>query len=102
VWPFDAATAAHNGLIELCRHWPPAEPPQAALERPLPRVPTLLLEGAADLSTTVSWMRQEARWAPNPTIRVIAGAGHGVLRSPAGIRAVRTFLDFAIRTGGSA
>jgi pimeloyl-ACP methyl ester carboxylesterase len=92
VWPFDAATAAHNGLIEMCRHWPPTEAPKAVLNRPLPPVPTLLLEGAADLSTTVSWMRQEARWTPNATIRVLPGVGHGVLRSPAGIRAVRTFL----------
>jgi pimeloyl-ACP methyl ester carboxylesterase len=92
VWPFDAATAAHNGLIELCRHWPPTEAPKAALNRLLPPVPTLLLEGAADLSTTVSWMRQEARWTPNATIRVLPGVGHGVLRSPAGIRAVRAFL----------
>jgi pimeloyl-ACP methyl ester carboxylesterase len=92
VWPFDATTAAHNGLIELCRHWAPTEPPKAVLDRPLPPVPTLLLEGASDLSTTVSWMRQEARWTPNATIRVLPGVGHGVLRSPAGIRAVRSFL----------
>jgi pimeloyl-ACP methyl ester carboxylesterase len=92
VWPFDLATAAHNGLMELCRQWPPTEPPNTALNHPLPPVPTLLLEGAADLSTTVSWMRQEARWTPNATIRVLSGVGHGVLRSPAGIRAVRTFL----------
>jgi pimeloyl-ACP methyl ester carboxylesterase len=92
VWPFDATTAARNGLMELCRHWPPTEPPKAVLNRPLPPVPALLLEGAADLSTTVSWMRQEARWTPNATIRIIPGVGHGVLRSPAGIRAVRTFL----------
>jgi len=92
VWPFDLATAARNGLMELCRHWPPTEPPKTVVNRPLPPVPTLLLEGAADLSTTVSWMRQEARWTPNATIRVLPGVGHGVLRSPAGIRAVRTFL----------
>ena len=92
VWPFDAATAAHNGLVELCRHWPPTEPPRTDLNRPLPPVPALLLEGAADLSTTVSWMRQQARWTPNAEIRVVPGVGHRVLRSPAGIRAVRTFL----------
>jgi pimeloyl-ACP methyl ester carboxylesterase len=92
VWPFDLATAAHNGLMELCRHWPPTEAPDAILNRPLPPVPTLLLEGAADLSTTVSWMRQEARWTPNATVRILPRVGHGVLRSPAGIRAVRAFL----------
>ena len=92
LWPFDAATAARNGLIELCRHWPPTGPPRATLNRPLPPVPALLLEGAADLSTTVSWMRQQARWTPNATIRVVPGVGHRVVRSPAGIRAVRTFL----------
>ena len=96
-WPFDAATATRNGLIELCRHWPPTEPPRAVLDRPLPPVPVLLLEGAADLSTTLSWMRQEARWAPRATIRVLPGVGHGVLRSPAGIRAVRSFLARASR-----
>ena len=92
VWPFDAATADRNGLIELCRNWPPTQPPKTVLDRPLPPVPTLLLEGAADLSTTVSWMRQEARWTPHATVRVVPGAGHGVLRSPAGIQALRTFL----------
>ena len=98
VWPFDAATASRNGLIELCRHWPPAEAPTTTqLDRPLPAVPTLLLEGAADLSTTVSWMRQEARWTLTPTIRVLPGVGHAVLRSPAGIRAVRSFLARARR-----
>ena len=101
VWPFDAATAARNGLIELCRHWPPTEPPKTVLNRPLPPVPALLLEGAADLSTTVSWMRQEARWTPNATIRIVPGVGHRVLRSPAGIRAVRTFLARASREAGS-
>jgi pimeloyl-ACP methyl ester carboxylesterase len=95
VWPFDAATAAGNGLMELCRHWPPTEPPKTVLDRPLPPVPVLLLEGAADLSTTVSWMRQEARWTPNATIRIVPGVGHRVLRSPAGVRAVRTFLERA-------
>jgi pimeloyl-ACP methyl ester carboxylesterase len=92
VWPFDVATASRNGLIELCRHWPPTEPPRMPLDRPLPAVPTLLIEGGADLSTTVAWMRQEARWAPNPTIRILPGVGHAVLRYPAGLRAVRTFL----------
>ena len=92
VWPFDAATAAHNGINQLCRNWPPTEPP-AGLDRRLPAVPTLLLEGAADLSTNVAWMRQEARWIPHPTIRVLNGVGHGVLRSPAGIRALRSFLE---------
>ena len=92
VWPFDVATATRNGLIELCRHWPPTAPATARLDRPLPPVPTLLLEGAADLSTNVAWMRQEARWAPNATIRILPGVGHGVLRSPAGLRALRAFL----------
>jgi pimeloyl-ACP methyl ester carboxylesterase len=92
VWPFDLATAARNGLMELCRHWPSTAPPKTVVNRPLPPVPALLLEGAADLSTTVSWMRQEARWAPNATVRVLPGVGHGVLRSPVGIRAVRAFL----------
>ena len=29
----------------------------------------------------------------HPTIRVLNGVGHGVLRSPAGIRALRSFLE---------
>lgn len=95
VWPFDAATAAANGMIELCRNWPATEPPTAILDRPLPPVPALLLEGAADLSTTVSWMRQQARLTPNATVRIVPGVGHRVLRSPAGIRALRAFLAAA-------
>jgi pimeloyl-ACP methyl ester carboxylesterase len=92
VWPFDAYTAAHNGLIELCRNWPATASPPQGLGRPLPPVPTLLLEGAADLSTNVAWMRQEARLVPRPTIRVLPGTGHAVLRSPAGLRALQAFL----------
>jgi pimeloyl-ACP methyl ester carboxylesterase len=91
VWPFDARTAAHNGLRELCRNWPPTRSP-ANLDRRLPPVPTLLLEGARDLSTNVAWMRQEARLTPDPTIRILPGIGHAVLRAPAGLREVRRFL----------
>jgi pimeloyl-ACP methyl ester carboxylesterase len=91
VWPFDARTATHNGLAQLCRNWPAVSPP-ANVDHALPPVPTLLLEGARDLSTNVAWMRQEARLAPNPTIRILPGVGHAVLRERAGLAAVRNFL----------
>ena len=56
-------------------------------------VPKVSRRQASLRHRVVAWMRQEARLIPHPTIRVLNGVGHGVLRSPAGIRALRSFLE---------
>jgi pimeloyl-ACP methyl ester carboxylesterase len=100
VRPFDSATAVGNGIMATCRRWPPTGPPPPKLDRPLPDVPTLLVEGAADLSTNVAWMAEQSGHSRHPTTVVLPGVGHRVLRSPAGIRAIRTFLAKHMRASG--
>src|SRR5204863_2858652 len=56
LWPFDRATAAGNGFIQTCLHWPPSAASSPAAPSPeagraeLPRIPVLLLAGGHDLS----------------------------------------------------
>lgn len=95
VWPFDRETAATNGLIETCIHWPESgrEPP--SLPRELPDVPVLLLNGERDLSTPLAWARREAALAPDAKLVVVPNAGHSVqVGGPdsVAISAVRRFL----------
>jgi pimeloyl-ACP methyl ester carboxylesterase len=95
VWPFDAATAAGNGIAQQCLPWAPTPPTPAAAAR-LPNVPTLLLAGDRDLSTPLAWAKREAALAPNGRLVVVPGAGHSVQSravSDAGRLAVRRFLD---------
>jgi pimeloyl-ACP methyl ester carboxylesterase len=79
VWPFDAATAAGDGIMQTCPDWPAtpaaAEPPAGAR---LPPVPVLLLAGDRDLSTPLAWARQEAALAPRGQLVIVHGAAHSI------------------------
>ena len=79
VWPFDAATAAGNGIMQTCLDWPatPAAPEPPASAR-LPAVPVLLLAGDHDLSTPLEWARQEMALAPRSRLVVVPGAAHSI------------------------
>ena len=59
------------------------------------RVPTLLVEGNHDLSTQLSWARQQLALTPHGKLVVVPGAGHSVQSravSDVGRRAVARFL----------
>jgi pimeloyl-ACP methyl ester carboxylesterase len=86
VWPFDRATAAGNGFIQTCLHWPPTPAPPAATapRAELPRVPVLLLAGGRDLSTPLAGARAEAAHAPHGRLFVVPTAGHSVQNRAAG------------------
>lgn len=86
VWPFDRATAAGNGFIQTCLHWPPAPAPAAATapHTELPSVPVLLLAGGHDLSTPLAGARAQAALAPDGHLFVVATAGHSVQSRAAG------------------
>lgn len=90
--PFDAATASGNGFVRQCLPWPPTAPARLSRARDLPAVPVLLLGGGRDLSTPLAWAQAEAARAPRGHLVVVPGAGHGVYRTAAGVRAVREFL----------
>jgi pimeloyl-ACP methyl ester carboxylesterase len=79
VWPFDARTAAGNGIMQTCLDWPRTAPaPEAPPDSLLPAVPTLLLAGDRDLSTPLAWARQEAALAPLGKLVIVHGAAHSI------------------------
>ncbi len=96
VWPFDATTAANDGIMQTCLDWPvtPAAP-EASPKSELPAVPTLILAGDHDLSTPLEWARQEAASAPHAQLVIVRGAAHSIqTREPGdqGRTALHTFL----------
>jgi pimeloyl-ACP methyl ester carboxylesterase len=85
VWPFDRATAAGNGFIQTCLHWPPSPAPSPGTVRAeLPRIPVLLLAGGHDLSTPLAGARAQAALAPDGRLFVVPAAGHSVQNRAAG------------------
>jgi pimeloyl-ACP methyl ester carboxylesterase len=95
VWPFEPRTAVEQGILQACRHWPPARPNPDAKIHQLP-MPVLLLAGDRDLSTPLQWAVEQAERTPRGTLVVIPGMGHSVQgRNQEGDQAVERFL-----TGG--
>lgn len=76
-WPFDAATAIGNGIVQTCADWPRTE--VASPPRPGEiSQPTLILAGQYDLSTPVEYARRELRRAPRGKLVVVPKVGHAV------------------------
>ncbi|TQF01201.1 alpha/beta hydrolase [Kitasatospora acidiphila] len=95
-WPYDAATATGTGSLLTCLNWPrePVPSPPSP-DRPLPRVPVLLLGGDRDLSTPLAELYKEAAMAPFGKVVVVPGAAHSVqvrATDNAGRQAVYDFL----------
>jgi pimeloyl-ACP methyl ester carboxylesterase len=93
LYPFDRQTASGNGFITQCLPWAPTPP------TPLPHgkllVPTLLVEGRNDLSTQLTWARQQLALTPHGKLVVVPDAGHSVQSrgaSDVGRKAVAHFL----------
>jgi pimeloyl-ACP methyl ester carboxylesterase len=92
--PFDRNVALQGELIPLCVGWPDASPAPAATG-PLPQVPTLVLEGQADLRTPLEDGQSVASQIPGATVVAIPHTGHSVLGSDlskCGINAVNAFF----------
>jgi pimeloyl-ACP methyl ester carboxylesterase len=96
VWPFDATTAADDGIMQTCLDWPVTPPaPEASPKSRLPAVPTLILAGDRDLSTPLEWAQEEAASAPLAQLVVVHGAAHSIqTREPGdqGRKALYAFL----------
>ncbi len=93
LYPFDRQTASGNGFVRQCLPWAPTPP------TPLPHgkllVPALLVEGRNDLSTQLTWARQQLALTPHGKLVVVPGAGHSVqsrATSDVGRKAVAHFL----------
>jgi pimeloyl-ACP methyl ester carboxylesterase len=82
-YPFDAATALGNSLLEACDGWPDASA-ASVVPGVLPNVPTLILSGAQDLRTPTSNARQVAALIPDAQLLVVPYTGHSVIGSDFG------------------
>ena len=80
VRPFNRSIALRGELIPLCVAWPVASPAPVA-PGPLPQVPTLVLEGQADLRTPLEDGQAVAAQIPGATVVAIPHTGHSVLGS---------------------
>ncbi len=92
--PFDAATAAANDFIRMCRRWPEAAPAPEPLPGPLPSVPVLMLEGELDVRTSVESARRADTLWPRAQILVAPNTGHSVLSTDVTGCTLRATSDF--------
>ncbi len=92
-WPFDAATALGNGIVQTCADWPRtkvAPPPKPGRIKQ----PTLILTGQYDLSTPVEYARRELRRSPRGKLVVVPKVGHSVaFQRRCSVRALSAFLS---------
>jgi pimeloyl-ACP methyl ester carboxylesterase len=79
-YPFTPAVALFSEVIPLCLGWPHATAAPAP-PRPLPAVPALLLDGAADLRTPLEDARAVARRIPGAQVVAVPDTGHSALGS---------------------
>jgi pimeloyl-ACP methyl ester carboxylesterase len=97
VWPFDAKTAADDGIMQTCLDWPVTPPaPEAAPTSKLPAVPTLILAGDHDLSTPLDWAKEEAASAPLAELVVVHGASHSIQSREPGDQGRKALYGFLL------
>jgi pimeloyl-ACP methyl ester carboxylesterase len=78
--PFDSNVALLGEILPLCVGWPNAAPPPSP-PAPLPAVPTLILDGDADLRTPLEDARSVGARIPGSQVVGIPFTGHSVLGS---------------------
>jgi len=76
--PFDARIALLSDVIPLCVAWPNASA-APVLPGPLPNVPTLVIDGDADLRTPVTDARAVALRIPGAQFLEVPFVGHSVI-----------------------
>ena len=92
--PFDPALALETSLMPLCIGWPDASPAPKPLP-PLPNVPTLVLDGAADLRTPIAQAQRGVAGIPDAQVVSVPATGHSVLGSDLGTCAADALKAFA-------
>jgi pimeloyl-ACP methyl ester carboxylesterase len=78
--PFNRTTGLVSGLVPTCLGWTEASPAPAPLT-PLPQVPTLVLDGQADLRTPLEDAQQLAARIPGAQLVALPHTGHSTLTS---------------------
>lgn len=79
-YPFDGPSALATEIMELCVAWPVAAPPPAPTG-PLPNVPTLVINGAADLRTPLEDANRIREFIPGAQVLQIPHTGHSAAAS---------------------
>jgi pimeloyl-ACP methyl ester carboxylesterase len=79
--PFDRLTAAGSGVLGQCIGWPNATPGPGPDTATFPGVPTLLINGAADLRTPNVDAAAIAQRIPGAQLVTVPNVGHSVLGS---------------------
>jgi len=92
-FPFDHAAALADE-IDLCLRWPDVPRGPSLPAPPLPRVPTLVLQGAEDLRTPPADSARVAAQIPGAQRLVVPGIGHGVSTADRSGCAARAIGDF--------
>jgi pimeloyl-ACP methyl ester carboxylesterase len=95
-YPFDGASALSTEIIDLCLGWPTMTPPPLAAG-PLPDVPTLVVNGGADLRTPLEDASAVRALLPNAQVLALPYTGHSALASDqtpekCGLRGVAQFF----------
>lgn len=78
--PFDSATALSTEMVSLCLGWPDANPVVAPVG-PLPDVPTLVIDGAADVRTPLEDAGLVKTLIPDAQVLPVPYTGHSALAS---------------------
>jgi hypothetical protein len=95
-YPFDGPSALSTEIIDLCLGWPTITPPPAP-PGPLPNVPTLVVNGSADLRTPLEDASSVTSLLPSAQVLAIPYTGHSALASDqtpehCGLRGVAQFF----------
>ena len=77
--PFDRLTAAGSGILGQCIGWPNATPAPAPDTATFPSIPTLIVNGAADLRTPNTDAAAVAQRIPGAQLITVPHVGHSVL-----------------------
>ncbi len=97
--PFGRGVALASGVFDLCIAWPVSA--ASPLPGALPQVPTLVLNGSADLRTSAEQARYAVASIPGARIAIVANTGHSVLGSDLGDCAAREIAAFASGTAAT-
>ncbi|MDX6719043.1 MAG: hypothetical protein QOJ63_1297 [Solirubrobacteraceae bacterium] len=94
--PFDSATALSNEMIALCLGWPVTSS-GSTTAGPLPNVPTLVIDGGADIRTPIEDASRITALIPAAQVLTVPFTGHSALASDlseeeCAMRAVRQFF----------
>jgi pimeloyl-ACP methyl ester carboxylesterase len=77
-YPFLASSSLDTDIVELCLGWPTISPPPVTAG-PLPNVPTLVIDGGADVRTPIEDAAKVSALIPAAQLLIVPYTGHSAL-----------------------